>query len=139
MREPGWPEFWVRLMPSKKRHPRMTEQRPQRVRALFEQAADLPRADQEALLDACCASDTDLRARVEYLLACDARLRDDAPPAWLDSPLVRAPLPPADSGKEPSTQEHGGLTEDRMTRTTGEPVVGALPGRLGRYELLEEI
>ena len=35
----------------------MTEERPQRVRALFDQAADLPPADQSAFLAACCAED----------------------------------------------------------------------------------
>jgi hypothetical protein len=53
----------------------MTEPKPQRVRALFDQAADLPPTDQRAFLDACCPDDPDLRARVEYLLACDARTR----------------------------------------------------------------
>jgi hypothetical protein len=46
----------------------MAEQSPQRVRALFDQVVDLPTADQRAFLDACCAADPDLRARVEQLL-----------------------------------------------------------------------
>jgi tetratricopeptide (TPR) repeat protein len=76
----------------------MTEERPQRVRALFEQAADLPPADQRAFLEARCAGEPDLRARVEYLLACDARLRDQkGAGTWLDSPLVRTPEKATDS------------------------------------------
>src|SRR5262245_16478253 len=70
----------------------MTEQRPERMRALFEQAADLPPADQRAFLDATCPAEPDLRARVEHLLACDARLRaTEGARGVLDSPLVRAP------------------------------------------------
>jgi tetratricopeptide (TPR) repeat protein len=70
----------------------MAEERSQRVRALFEQAADLPPADQGAFLDAACPDDPDLRARVEQLLACDARLRAPAGTGqFLASPLVRTP------------------------------------------------
>jgi tetratricopeptide (TPR) repeat protein len=70
----------------------MTEHLPQRLRALFDQAADLPPADQKVFLDACCPDEPDLRARLEYLLACDARLRgEEGAGSWLDSPLVRSP------------------------------------------------
>jgi serine/threonine-protein kinase len=116
----------------------MTEQRGQRVRALFEQAADLPPAEQQALLDACCAADPDLRARVEHLLACDAGLRAGAGAgALLDSRLVRAPQKVAAVAEGcPSTAEDPGPPR-------GDPAAGAevsaLSVRLGRYELLEEI
>src|SRR5262249_56801539 len=46
-----------------------------RAWALFDQAADLPPAEQQRLLDAACADDPALRAEVERLLAGDARLR----------------------------------------------------------------
>jgi hypothetical protein len=108
------------------------------VRDLFDQAADLPGAEQKALLDARCADDPDLRARVEYLLACDARLRAaEAAPGWLDSPLVGTPpLTPGSAEQGPSTS---GPTEIVTPATKVGAVAGALPGRLGRYELLEEI
>jgi serine/threonine-protein kinase len=107
------------------------------VRALFDQAADLPSAAQKALLDACCADDPDLRARVEFLLACDARLRAaEAAPGWLDSPLVRTPRKAtASADQPPSAQECAGPADDLTAGTRAD----ALPGRLGRYELLEEI
>jgi serine/threonine-protein kinase len=116
----------------------MTEHRAQRVRALFDQAADLPGAEQKALLDARCADDPDLRARVEHLLACDARLRAaEAAPGWLGSPLVGTPpLTPDSAEQGPSTP---GATEIVTPGTKAAAAAGALPGRLGRYELLEEI
>ena len=68
----------------------MTEQRLQRVRALFDQALDLPPTQQKAFLDESCHGDPDLRNRVEHLLACDARLRGpDGAAGFLASPLVR--------------------------------------------------
>jgi serine/threonine-protein kinase len=112
----------------------MTEQGPQRVRSLFEQVADLPPAEQRAFLDACCAGDPDLRARVEHLLACDAQFRASAGPAgWLDSPVVS---PPA-MGVCPST-----VSPSQAADSVAEAPMGAapaLPERLGRYTLLEEI
>jgi serine/threonine-protein kinase len=116
----------------------MTEQRAQRVRALFDQAADLSGAAQKAMLDACCAADPDLRARVEYLLACDARLRAaEAAPGWPVSPLVRTP-PPASAAAGPvaSTLE---AAADNLAATRADAAAHPLPRRLGRYELLEEI
>jgi serine/threonine-protein kinase len=116
----------------------MTEQRAQRVRALFDQAADLSGAAQKALLDACCADDPDLRARVEYLLACDARQRGaEAAPGWLDSPLVRTPPPASAAEPVDSTLE---VPADNLKAATGaDAAAHPLLGRLGRYELLEEI
>ena len=48
--------------------------RSRRLWALFDQAADLPPAEQQALLGAACAGDPGLRAAVERMLANDARL-----------------------------------------------------------------
>jgi serine/threonine-protein kinase len=84
----------------------MTEERSRRVRALFDQAADLPPAEQRAFLDACCPDDPDLRARVEYLLACDARVRArDGAGGFLASPLVRPPEKEASAAEHPSSTE----------------------------------
>jgi serine/threonine-protein kinase len=116
----------------------MTDERRQRLRDLFDRAVDLPAADQGALLGACCADDPDLRAHVERLLACDARLRgQESTGGFLDGPLVR-PLPrtPASAEQAPVTPEaNPAPTDDRTARTKAD----ARPGRLGRYELLEEI
>jgi serine/threonine protein kinase len=70
----------------------LTEDYPERVRALFDQAVDLSPTDQQSFLDACCPGEPDVRARVEYLLACDARLRaEEGAGGLLDSRLVRSP------------------------------------------------
>ena len=70
----------------------MAEANGRRVRALFDQAVDLPPAEQKVLLAACCPDDPVVRARVEYLLACDAHLRGpEATDPFLDSPVVRVP------------------------------------------------
>jgi len=109
----------------------MAEQHPQRVRALFDQAVDLASADQRAFLETCCADDPDLRARVEDLLACDARLRArEGAGGLLDTPLVRSPRKATSSWPPPSPGEQ-----------TGPPsrVAAEVPACLGRYELLEEI
>jgi serine/threonine-protein kinase len=115
----------------------MTEQLPQRVRALFDQATDLPSAEQKAFLDTRCADDPDLRARVEYLLACDARLRaGEQAGSWLASPLVRAPQQAAVAAEDsPTTEKFPRPAGDLTMGTEAAPV----PSRLGRYQLLEEI
>jgi tetratricopeptide (TPR) repeat protein len=71
------------------------------VRDLFDEAADLSPADQRAFLDANCPDDPALRARLEHLLACDARLRagEDAG-GFLASPLVRPPEKAAPPGED---------------------------------------
>ena len=56
----------------------MDEQHRLRVKALFAQAADLPREERGAFLDAACRGEPDLRAEVESLLAYDAELRTRA-------------------------------------------------------------
>jgi serine/threonine-protein kinase len=103
----------------------MTEEPAQRVRALFNQAVDLPPAEQRALLDARCPDDPDLRSRVEYLLACDARLRAASAEGLLDSPLVRPPQKATHSAEPPQS------TEVR----TGTPPLPSVPG----YALVREL
>jgi tetratricopeptide (TPR) repeat protein len=103
----------------------MTDERPRCVRELFDQAADLPPADQRAFLDARCPDDPDLRARVEYLLACDARLRaGEGSSGFLGSPLVRLAEKAAPPGEDvPST----------VVRPA--PPLPSVPG----YELVREL
>ena len=79
----------------------MTEGPIDRDEALFSQAADLPPEQQRALLDASCEGDPGLRARMERLLADDARLRTGVDAAgFLNSPLVRL-KPVAEFWKDP--------------------------------------
>src|SRR5262245_59053811 len=88
-----------------------------RTEALFYQAVDLPTQEQRALLDAACQGDPELRARVEKLLADDARfLTGNDTAVLLNSPLVRDPDPP--------------------TVLTGSAAGRALPPRVGRYRIL---
>jgi hypothetical protein len=94
-------------------------QRSRRLWDLFDQAVNLPPAQQRALLDAACAEDRGLRAELEQLLAQDARLQKDQGADFLRSPLLRATLPP------PPAADPAPLP--------GEP---ALPAQLGRYRIL---
>jgi WD40 repeat protein/predicted Ser/Thr protein kinase len=72
----------------------MTEERSDRLEALFHEAADLPPDEQRTLLDAVCRDNPDLRAAVEKLLANDARLRaGTSAEAFLESPVQRTPCP----------------------------------------------
>jgi len=92
-----------------------SEERSARVWALFDQAVDLPPAEQQSLLDAACVDDAGLRAEVERLLANDAR----AAPAFLKSPLIRC------------------TTEPLAGAAPGHPVIRpVLPSHLGRYRLI---
>lgn len=98
----------------------MAEEHIERVKDLFYRAADLPPAEQQALLDAACAEDPSLRAAVEKLLADDARLCTDLSVAsFLHSPLVRSP------------QESPRVAAP--SAPAGRP---ALPARIGRYRIL---
>jgi WD40 repeat protein/predicted Ser/Thr protein kinase len=96
----------------------MAEDRQDRVKALFHQAADLPLGEQRALLDAACSDDPALRAQVERLLGEDARLRGDGvAAAFLDSPVVRPATEPTLLAPPPAA-------------------VRALPPRVGHYRVV---
>jgi WD40 repeat protein len=98
----------------------MPEQREGRVRALFDQAAELPRAERDAFLDAACSGDDDLRAAVEGLLVYDAGsgIREDDE-GLLKSPVIRPPKVT--------------LADDSIPRHSESP---GLPARIGRYCIL---
>src|SRR5262245_25734288 len=89
-----------------------------RLWALFDQAADLPPAEQQALLEAACADDPGLRAEVERLLANDARLGDADGAAILKSPLLRTP------------------NESPVGAAPSHPAGASPPSRLGHYRLI---
>ena len=98
----------------------MTEHHRLRVRTLFAQAADLPRHERGAFLDAACRGEVDLRTEVEGLLAYDSgfgmETDDDG---FLKSPLVRAP--------------EGMLPGSSLRPLIDEP---GLPLHIGRYRIL---
>lgn len=99
-----------------------------RLSALFDQAADLPPDEQQALLDAECADDPVLRAEVEQLLADDARL--GAPGAdFLRSPVRRAAdesTHPATPSVRPESVLPSHLCRYRVIRLIGEGGMGAV-------------
>src|SRR5262249_27987563 len=96
----------------------MGEDRQDRVKALFHEAADLPPGGQRALLGAACPDDPALRAAVERLLGDDARLRGDGGAApFLASPLVRPDTAPTLLAPPPAPAR-------------------ALPARVGHYRVV---
>ena len=67
----------------------------QKVRDLFEQAADLPAAERAAFLEALRARNPGLYAEVASLLALDASLSGtEGAPEFLSSPVLRTPADP---------------------------------------------
>ena len=98
----------------------MTEQHRLRVRTVFAQAADLPRHERGAFLDAACRGEADLRAEVEGLLAYDSGFgMDTDEDGFLKSPLVREP-----EGMLPGSSSRPLLDEP------------GLPLQIGRYRIL---
>ena len=87
---------------------------------MFAQAADLPRHERGAFLDAACRGEADLRAEVEGLLAYDSGFgMETDEDGFLKSPLVRAPeATPSGSSLPPLRDEPG------------------LPLHIGRYRIL---
>jgi WD40 repeat protein len=97
----------------------MSEPGRDRLSALFDQAADLPPLQQQALLEAACADDPELRAEVERMLANDARLGAADASGFLKSPLIRSPaVPRADAMSSPPAD------------------APPLPSHFGRYRLI---
>jgi WD40 repeat protein/predicted Ser/Thr protein kinase len=100
----------------------MTEQHRLRVKTLFAQAADLPRHERDAFLEAACRGEADLRAEVEELLAYDLTFGiEPDEDGFLKSPLVRAP--------------EGMLPGSSLPPLRDEL---ALPLHIGRYRILRQ-
>src|SRR5262245_16385287 len=104
----------------------MSEGSSDRTEALFYEAADLPTEAQRALLDAACAGDPELRARVEKLLTDDVRLwANEGKTVFLDSPLVRVHASPATIAMPGGGSAHWPQIERyRILRVLGEGGMG---------------
>src|SRR6516225_3313747 len=99
----------------------MTDDRRERAWAVFDQLADVPADQREAVLRAACGDDLALRAEVERLLALDDRLTSvEGQAGFLESPLVRTPSP-TDHIQGPAAPFQGKF---------------ALPHHIGRYRIL---
>ncbi|MFO0936983.1 MAG: protein kinase [Gemmataceae bacterium] len=101
-----------------------------RVWELFDRAAELPRSEQSAFLDAECGGDAKLRSTLENLLAQDARLQSQSHLDFLKSPVQRVH---AESGVPELSQlvkvNHAGLLflgQYRLLRLIGEGGMGAV-------------
>src|SRR5262245_42794209 len=118
MRGPGWLSSWGRTPPWGRA---MTDDRRERAWAVFDQLADVPADQREAVLRAACGDDLALRAEVERLLALEDRLAPtEGGDGFLQSPLLRTPCTMV-RGPEPA----------RLPQ--GKP---RLPDHLGRYRVL---
>jgi WD40 repeat protein/serine/threonine protein kinase len=105
----------------------MSEQRRDRLWALFDQAVDLPSAEQQALLNAACADDPGLRAQVERLLANDARMETPERSSFLKSPLIRDTAELSDGSAPPRSREQPShLGRYRLIRLLGQGGMGAV-------------
>jgi eukaryotic-like serine/threonine-protein kinase len=109
----------------------MNEQKLQRVRALFAQAADLPREDRGAFLDDACGGEPELHAQIDRLLAFDSNFATgEHDEGFLNSPLVVGAEKTAydessqEGRKEPSLPSHIGRY--RILRLHGEGGMGTV-------------
>jgi hypothetical protein len=99
----------------------MTDDRRDRVWAVFDQLADVPAKGREAVLRAACGDDLALRSEVDRLVALDDRLASDEGQAgFLRSPLLRPP-------------SRAGLASEPAPPPLGRP---RLPDHVGRYRVL---
>ena len=99
----------------------MTDDRRERAWAVFDQLADVPDEEREAVLRAACGDDLALRSEVDRLLALDDRLAPvEGQAGFLRSPFLRPPSQ-ARPGSEPALP-----SQERLR----------LPDHIGRYRVL---
>src|SRR5262245_7082570 len=99
----------------------MADDRRERAWAVFDQLADVPADQREAVLRAACGEDRALRAEVERLLALDDRLAPaEGQAGFLQSPVLRTPCP---------TQPAPGAALPPQEKLR-------LPDHIGRYRIL---
>jgi eukaryotic-like serine/threonine-protein kinase len=102
----------------------MADDQGERAWAIFDQLADVPADQREAVLQAACGEDRALRAEVERLLALDDRLAPaEGQGGFLQSPLMR------DEGK-------GTSDEEKTEISTFHPSSLIPPPSVGRYRVL---
>jgi len=77
------------MAPDRRSTNRMTPERWQHVRGVFDQVASLPSADRAAYLDQACAKDSDLRREVDSLL----RAHHEAGTEFLNTPAINLSRP----------------------------------------------
>jgi WD40 repeat protein/predicted Ser/Thr protein kinase len=110
----------------------MADERGERAWSVFDQLADVPADQREAVLRAACGEDAALRAEVERLLALDDRLAPtEGEAGFLQSPVLRTPCPTKQApGPAPPPGEALRLPDHigryRVLRLLGEGGMGAV-------------
>src|ERR1700758_1076777 len=104
------------------------------VESIFLKAVDKPTAEERsAYLDSACGSDTELRQRIERLLAAQPKVS-----SFLERPAPGLPSPLANV-KSPERQRRRGAGPEGVLATLDEPI-SERPGTVvGPYKLMEQI
>jgi serine/threonine protein kinase/Tfp pilus assembly protein PilF len=90
----------------------------QKIEEIFDEAAELPRAEREAFLNEACGDDADLRREVEALLAADEQSND-----FIESPII-------------ASNTLANLLPDNLEDSVAPHFLGK---RVGAYELVREL
>jgi len=90
----------------------------QKIEEIFDEAAELPRAEREDFLNEVCDGDADLRREVEALLAADEQSND-----FIESPII-------------ASNTLAGLLPENIEDSVAPHFLGK---RVGAYELVREL